>query len=486
MRLFGRGEAEAFAREVDELATAAAASRVPEALWFADVLAALRATVQGRFAEATERMERAATTGQRAQLANAVGMYAGQRIMWHVLQGQIAVMAPQLEAFVDAHPLGVGFKPLRALCRLLTGDVAAARVEYAAFMALGTAPAERGVMARTYLFGLAMLATALRDREHAPMLYACIARRGETWSIGGGQTLGPWAIVQGQLARLAGRPEDAARHFEDALALGRRMASPPLVVRAQALLASLEVSRGPDATARARIVERLVEAEKSAEQLGLADVSARVARLQTRLGASSGPPDVNVFRNEGQMWAVRFAGRELLLKDGKGPRYLASLLAAPGREVHVLQFVAAPDASASGSPAEGDDDLVIDRGGTIDDAPDERARRAYRARLTELRADLDEAERFADRGRAALVRAELEELENAVAGRWAQRGTTRRGHAETARKAVTKVIRTQIGKLLDLHPALGRHLRDTVRTGTVCVYAPSVPVEWDVREPPAG
>jgi hypothetical protein len=42
------------------------------------------------------------------------------------------------------------------------------------------------------------------------------------------------------------------------------------------------------------------------------------------------------------------------------------------------------------------------------------------------------------------------------------------------------VLRTQIGKLLDMHPALGRHLRDTVRMGTVCVYAPPAPVEWDV------
>ena len=49
-----------------------------------------------------------------------------------------------------------------------------------------------------------------------------------------------------------------------------------------------------------------------------------------------------------------------------------------------------------------------------------------------------------------------------------------------ARKAVTKVLRTQMGKLLELHPTLGRHLRDTVRLGTVCVYAPPSPVEWDV------
>jgi len=55
-----------------------------------------------------------------------------------------------------------------------------------------------------------------------------------------------------------------------------------------------------------------------------------------------------------------------------------------------------------------------------------------------------------------------------------------RGPAETARKAVTKVLRTQIGKLLDLHPLFGQHLRDSVRMGTVCMYAPRAPMSWDV------
>ena len=71
-----------------------------------------------------------------------------------------------------------------------------------------------------------------------------------------------------------------------------------------------------------------------------------------------------------------------------------------------------------------------------------------------------------------------------LAGRFGAR-SARRGPAETARKAVTKVLRMQIGKLLDLHPALGRHLRDTVRLGTVCVYAPATPVDWNVGFGPA-
>jgi soluble cytochrome b562 len=116
--------------------------------------------------------------------------------------------------------------------------------------------------------------------------------------------------------------------------------------------------------------------------------------------------------------------------------------------------------------------------------PDAQARRAYRARLAELRAELDEAEGFADAGRAERLREELDRLTDELATRFGGK-TPRQGQAETARKAVTKVLRTQIARLLDAHPELGRHLRDTVRLGTVCVYAPTTPIDWDVAFAPA-
>ena len=30
------------------------------------------------------------------------------------------------------------------------------------------------------------------------------------------------------------------------------------------------------------------------------------------------------------------------------------------------------------------------------------------------------------------------------------------------------------------HPALGRHLRDTITTGTACRYDPAAPVDWEL------
>src|SRR5262249_49928256 len=130
-------------------------------------------------------------------------------------------------------------------------------------------------------------------------------------------------------------------------------------------------------------------------------------------------------------------------------------------------------AAPAGAPS------LSEPGGTLDDGPDARACREYRGRLDDLDAELEEAERFCDQGRAERVRAELHILRSQLAARLGTRARMR-GPAETARKAVTKVLRTQIGKLLDLHPALGRHLLETVRMGTLCVYRPPTPHDWNV------
>src|SRR4029453_19564881 len=98
------------------------------------------------------------------------------------------------EACRAGPPGGAGWQPFRALARLACGDAVAARAEFRSLLATGLARAERGVMARCYLAGLAALCIALRDRENAPMLYDPIARRKGAWSVGGCQTLGPWGL----------------------------------------------------------------------------------------------------------------------------------------------------------------------------------------------------------------------------------------------------------------------------------------------------
>ena len=101
--------------------------------------------------------------------------------------------------------------------------------------------------------------------------------------------------------------------------------------------------------------------------------------------------------------------------------------------------------------------LVPDVG--ADPILDDRARAAYRARLAELEAELDVAEAAADLQRAERARAERDALVD-----------------ERARARV----RDALGRIEQAHPDLGRHLRETIATGTSCAYAPAAPVDWEL------
>jgi tetratricopeptide (TPR) repeat protein len=54
---------------------------------------------------------------------------------------------------------------------------------------------------------------------------------------------------------------------------------------------------------------------------------------------ASARTETSVFRLEGDYWSVGFEGRTVRIRDLKGMRYLAQLLAHPGREFHVLDLV---------------------------------------------------------------------------------------------------------------------------------------------------
>jgi hypothetical protein len=115
-----------------------------------------------------------------------------------------------------------------------------------------------------------------------------------------------------------------------------------------------------------------------------------------------------------------------------------------------------------------------------DDVLDERAKTAYRNRLTQLDEEIDAAlARRADR-RAADLDAERTALIDELRRATGRGGRSRRlgDDAERARKAVRERIRDTIRRLAELHPALADHLREAIRTGATCSYEPAEPVTW--------
>lgn len=182
-------------------------------------------------------------------------------------------------------------------------------------------------------------------------------------------------------------------------------------------------------------------------------------------------PETCVFRAEGDLRTVGFAGVEVRIRDLKGMRYLARLLAEPGREFHVLDLVAGERRLGPCVPD-----------GDLGPALDSTASEAYRRRLRDIEEDIDEATRAGDAHRVVLAEADREylvgELSRAfgLGGRARVEGST----SERARASVTRALRYALARLAEHHPPLAAHLELTLHTGTYCSYAPDprAPVHW--------
>jgi transcription elongation GreA/GreB family factor len=156
-----------------------------------------------------------------------------------------------------------------------------------------------------------------------------------------------------------------------------------------------------------------------------------------------------------------FEGRTVHVRDLKGMRYLAQLLAHPGREFHVLDLVAAETGQRM---ALGDAGEILD----------ERAKTAYRRRLTEIEDDIEQARALGDARREAQADAERDFLVQELARAVGLGGRDRRAASasERARSGVTRAVRQGIARIGEHHPQLGEHLNRAVRTGTYCAYVP--------------
>jgi hypothetical protein len=185
-----------------------------------------------------------------------------------------------------------------------------------------------------------------------------------------------------------------------------------------------------------------------------------------------------VFRREGDIWTIAYAGKEVRLRDMRGFHYLAALLREPGRELHASQLVGGKH-GAPPAPIEQEGLHVGYGAGVAGERMDAKARAAYKARIAELHDAIAEAERLNDRGRLERASHEREALLVELGA--AARGQRTGSDAERARLTATKGIKAALDKIAVSHPELGAHLQATVRRGYFCSYQPDPrhPIEWE-------
>jgi len=290
-------------------------------------------------------------------------------------------------------------------------------------------------------------AAALDAGDHADAIEVALDAAGA--GAGAGGWCGSLDRHLGLLGHVLGRWSDAEDHFRAALDANRAAGAPVLLAHTQRDYSALLRARGDDGDWE-QAIELLDLAATVYRRLDIGRL-ADEAEAVLRRSQDATPADDNappgVFRPTAAGWEVAFAGREAVVADAAGVAHLGALVAADGRPLHVLDLIGAP--------------------------PDDVVASEYRARL----ADLDrEAEGGADPFTSALARAEADLLNAELA---ALSGATA-DPLERARRLVALRIRVGLASVEEALPALGRHLRRSVRTGTFCLYEPERPARWKI------
>ena len=235
----------------------------------------------------------------------------------------------------------------------------------------------------------AVAAVLLRHQNAAAAIYPTLAPYGDLFAIEG-IGAATWGCVHGYLGPLAdvlGRTDDARRHMVTALRL--------------------------DSAAGAALDGRT---RRRAAEIGHATAISTTP--------PAGPATSGVFQCDGEVWTLEFAGRSVQLRDTKGLRDIAMLLARPSDNIAVQELTASSTESSS----------------AVHDLADRTAIAAYRRRLIDLEEQRTDAEAMHDpvrAERAAIERdaliAELSAV-TGLGGRVRRAGSDSRTDAQSGRQ----------------------------------------------------
>lgn len=425
-------------REIDAFNVAADALHQPVFRWFGRLVLGMRAHFEGDLELAERHAGEALELGRAAGSSNATMLVAGALLpailrdrgdpTWAVHLRTITADHPESARGVDVATLySVGYDADDALVRDVLRSLGAVEE---------TVPATDAL----HLQALTMVGNAaafVGDRDLAATIDEALEPFDRLWVLDGTASVcfGPVVLTRARLAATLGR-DDADDLFGRAVVALRATGGRLLL--------------------------------------------ARVERERSVLGGGPAPTDeadrvTAELRRQGEVWTVGYLGESATVRHLKGMDDLCVLLTRPGVEVSALDLVD----HAEGRAARSGRNVNRDLGPQIDAT----ARARYEARIRELTELMDEADERNDDEALARFDAEREALLSQLAGALGLAGRARPqgSDVERARKAVTMRVRDAIARLGSQAPGLGRHLTNSVHTGTACVYRPERDVVWRVE-----
>jgi tetratricopeptide (TPR) repeat protein len=485
-------------RELDAIDRLTEELRQPAQSWAPASMRAMLALFEGRFGDAETWVSAAFRLRARTSRSDALLSQALQLFQLRRAQGRLAEVA---ELVHHAAQQLTWYPVLRCALAVLNcelGRETQARTEFEAIAAGDFAGLP---FDNKWVFSMSLLSEVayfLGDHRRAKILCERLLPYAETNGLAAGDgCTGSVSRCLGLLASVMSLSDEAVHRFEDALDKNERMGARPWVAHTQYDLAMVLMARDGAGDVN-RAIDLLGAALRTCDALGMSALRAKVSTALDQVGvavptaqsgvaaASAAAPlsrpseplpsatgsdqsltDDGTFRLEGEYWTVSYDSRVVRLKDSKGMRVLARLLADPGRphpSLDLERLGALNDEATARAVASGDAGELIDG----------EARRAYRARLLELREMVEEAGAWGKVDQVGKMREEMDFITHELGAALGLGGRSRVAGsiAERARLNITRAVKSAMQRIAVADAGLATHLGATVHTGTVCVYSP--------------
>jgi tetratricopeptide (TPR) repeat protein len=244
----------------------------------------MRALMQGRFEDSERLAQQEFAVGRRMQTETAAGVFGLQMFTQRREQGRLKELEPAVKYFLQQHTAAAAWRPGLALIYSELRRTREAREEFEQLACNDFADLHRDALWMGCMTYLADVCTFLGDEVRADILYKILLPfDGRNVIIGIGECCyGALSRYLGALATALARWDEAAQHFEDALAMNARMDARPWLAHTQEQYATMLLARRQSGD-RDKAAALLDAALATARELGMRALEERIAAGTTQM-----------------------------------------------------------------------------------------------------------------------------------------------------------------------------------------------------------
>jgi DNA-binding CsgD family transcriptional regulator len=315
------GDIRAVDAALDAQAQAAHKFQAPVYLCVTAGYHSMRALLEGRFAEAERLAMHMYSLSQRVQGGNLDGTFGLLMYTLRREQGRLHEVEPALRHFMQ-QGAAAAWRPGLALLYSELGRRREARAEFEHLARHDFADLPRDSLWMACMTYLTDVCASLGDAAHAATLYRLLLPYAARTAVIGNATACYGAVSRylGMLAATMKRWEEAARHFEDALAMNTRMGARPWLAHTQHEYANMLLARNQSGD-REKATALLNAALVTARELGMRALEARLAIREEQNPAPALPtPAALASLSQRELEVLR------LLATGKSNQEIADTL----------------------------------------------------------------------------------------------------------------------------------------------------------------